>query len=259
MSNKRRYIAYIPTGSLLDRLNPLTKLVFLFCFIIAVFIAKSYIFLGSTLLFCFIAVFVAKIGRVFYYYLSGLIFILILFLFIMQALFYPANKTLLLHIYFIRLYTEGISYAAVISLRLINLVAVFLLFIMTTKPKKMVSVLVLKGLNPKFAYLILATLQIAPQISRKSYKIREAQMSRGLKTSGNLITRFKAFLPLLSPLISGSLAEVEERALALEIRGFNSPTPKTCILEVPDSKRERILRYLFIGLLIIYIIWEART
>lgn len=78
---------------------------------------------------------------------------------------------------------------------------------MTTKPKKIVNVLLQKGMNSKFAYLILSTLQIAPQMSRRSYKIRNAQMSRGLKTTGDLKTRFKAFIPLLAPLSVITLQE----------------------------------------------------
>lgn len=52
--------------------------------------------------------------------------------------------------------------------------------------------------------------------------IMDAQRSRGLETEGNLITRAKSFLPLISPVVMSSLINTRERAIALEIRGFEA-------------------------------------
>lgn len=46
--------------------------------------------------------------------------------------------------------------------------------------------------------------------------IMDAQRSRGLETEGNLITRAKSFLPLISPVVMSSLINTRERAIALE-------------------------------------------
>jgi energy-coupling factor transporter transmembrane protein EcfT len=242
--------------SVIDRLNPLTKLIFVLCFIAAVFLTTNLTSLLGAFVFCVFLVTLSRVGKTFYYYLIGIVLILVLFLFIMWTLFYPDNSTILVKVFGLPLYKEGIVYASTVSLRIICLVSVLLLFIMTTKPKKLVNALLQKGMSSKFAYLVLSTLQIAPQMSRKSYHIREAQMSRGLKMTGNIVTRFKAYIPLLAPLISGSLSEVEERALALETRGFNSTVPKTSIVVVEDTKKDRTLRYLFIILTVLYAVWE---
>lgn len=45
--------------------------------------------------------------------------------------------------------------------------------------------------------------------------IMDAQRSRGLETEGNLITRAKSFLPLISPVVMSSLINTRERAIAL--------------------------------------------
>ena len=50
--------------------------------------------------------------------------------------------------------------------------------------------------------------------------ITDAQRSRGLETEGSLLTRAKAFLPLISPVVMSSLINTRERAVALEVRGL---------------------------------------
>ncbi|HRK90626.1 MAG TPA: hypothetical protein PK152_15930, partial [Anaerolineales bacterium] len=48
----------------------------------------------------------------------------------------------------------------------------------------------------------------------------------------------------------GSLVEVEERAIAIEARGFTSKRVKTSLHEIPDPAFDKILR----GILVILVI-----
>ena len=57
--------------------------------------------------------------------------------------------------------------------------------------------------------------------------ITDAQRSRGMETEGKLLTRAKAFIPLMAPVVMSSLINTKERAMALEIRGFNADIKKT--------------------------------
>lgn len=255
--NGKRTIAFIPKDSIIHNLNPITKLVFVGCAMITVFLSSNTWFLLGFIGFLIAMSFLGRVQREFIRLVLGIVLLLIVILVIIQTLFYPGNETLIWEFKFLKFYYEGFVYALLISFRLIALVAMFLLLILTTDPKKLIDALQKKGLNSKFAYLILATLQIVPQMSRKSAKIREAQVSRGLKTEGNMITRFKAFIPLFSPLISGSISDIEERALALEIRGFNSECKKTSIVEVEDREFEKYLRYGFVVIFTFIIVIEV--
>jgi energy-coupling factor transport system permease protein len=87
----------------------------------------------------------------------------------------------------------------------------------------------------------------------KAATIIDAQRSRGLETSGNVFKRIQALVPLVGPLIFGSLVEVEERAIAIEARGFTLPRKKTSLREIPDRPVERATRWLLIGVLIVFI------
>jgi len=79
-----------------------------------------------------------------------------------------------------------------------------------------------RGLPPQFAYVIISTLQILPQMQAKAQTIIAAQRSRGLDTESSFAKRVGALVPLVGPLVFGSLVEVEERAIAIEARGFTS-------------------------------------
>jgi energy-coupling factor transporter transmembrane protein EcfT len=58
---------------------------------------------------------------------------------------------------------------------------------------------------------------------------------------------------LVGPLVFGSLVEVEERAIAIEARGFTSTHPKTSLYDIPDTNLDRTLRWLLIGLVLLTI------
>ena len=60
-------------------------------------------------------------------------------------------------------------------------------------------------------------------------------------------------IPLIGPLVFGSLAEVEERAIAIEARGFTSKRPRTSLHQIPDTKFDSTLRGVLILLVILSI------
>jgi len=56
-----------------------------------------------------------------------------------------------------------------------------------------------RGLPTSLTYIIVSTLQIIPQMQAKAGTIIDAQRSRGLETSGNLLNRIRALIPLVGP------------------------------------------------------------
>jgi energy-coupling factor transport system permease protein len=123
------------------------------------------------------------------------------------------------------------------------IVGSFLLLSMTTRPDALMLSLSQLGMPNAITYIVVTTIQIAPYFQTRADKILDAQRSRGLQTEGNLMTRVKAFFPLILPLVLSSLLDVEERAIAIEARAFNSPTKKTSLLLINDQPLERIARW----------------
>ncbi|MBK6793310.1 MAG: energy-coupling factor transporter transmembrane protein EcfT [Anaerolineales bacterium] len=110
-----------------------------------------------------------------------------------------------------------------------------------------------RGLPGQFAYVIISTLQILPQMQAKAQTIISAQRSRGLDTESSFLKRAGSLIPLIGPLVFGSLVEVEERAIAIEARGFTSKQVKTSLHEVPDSAFNQFLRWALLVFIIISI------
>ena len=106
---------------------------------------------------------------------------------------------------------------------------------LSTHPSTLMTALTQRGLPPSLTYIIVSTLQIIPQMQLKASTIIDAQRSRGLETQGGLHRRVSALLPLVGPLVFGSLVDVEERAIAIEARAFKAKRTKTSLIEIPDS------------------------
>jgi energy-coupling factor transport system permease protein len=138
--------------------------------------------------------------------------------------------------------------------RIFTMVSSFILLLLTTHPSELMSDLTRRGLPSQFAYVIISTLQIIPQMQAKAQTIIAAQSSRGLDTQSSFARRVGSLFPLVGPLVFGSLVEVEERAIAIEARGFTSTHAKTSLNEIPDSRFDQILRWVLILLVIIAII-----
>ena len=136
---------------------------------------------------------------------------------------------------------EGILYAVRISLNVLNMLLAFAVFVLTTRPAELVEDLEQIGFSPKIGYVISSVFQIVPQMSGTMNTILDAQRSRGMETEGSLLTRAKSFLPLISPVVMSSLTNTRERAIALEIRGFEAGEKKTYLRDSSMKTADRAL------------------
>lgn len=236
-------------------LNPLTKFTFAICLSISVFFADyPYAigcFLGLVLLSAICGIFKDYVLTVF-----KTLFVIVLFMFILQALFYPGEE-IIWQWKAISIKKEGLLYAVSLSTKILVFGGSLLFFFKTTKVKDFVSSLEQRGLSPTFSYVILSTLQIIPQMEKRSRQIMDAQRSRGVETEGNLLSRAKAFIPALGPLVLSSIVGTEERAITLEARAFSAPVKKVRLHVVKDTPKDRWLRIIFMVLLILFIIWRV--
>lgn len=170
--------------------------------------------------------------------IMGFSFFVILTVLVIQGLFRAENITPLWQIGPFTFYQEGIYFALGIGLNVINLLLAFSILVLTTKPSDLVEALMRIGLSPKIGYVLSSVFQIIPQMSATMETITDAQRSRGMETEGHLITRLKAFFPLIGPVVMNSLITTRERAIALEVRGFNSRRPKSFLNPYKPTKAD---------------------
>lgn len=250
----QRLSFYIERDSFLHHLNPLTKLTLVFMLLSLSFLGLSYWL--PTIIFMFVIIplsFLGQVSREFFSATVKLLLPVVGFLFVMQAFFHPDGSNELFQIWIFDVTVESVRFAYLTASRILTMVASFLILLLTTHPSDLMSDLTRRGVPGNLSYVITSTLQIIPQMQAKATMIIDAQRSRGLETSGSLLNRTKALVPLVGPLVFGSLVEVEERAIAIEARAFTSPLEKTSLREIPDRPAERWVRWLFLLMVVLAI------
>jgi energy-coupling factor transport system permease protein len=112
--------------------------------------------------------------------------------------------------------------AVMASLRLVTLTSAFFLFFRTTAPEALGDALVKSGLPYEVAFVLSASLQFAPVISRKAQNIFDAQRSRGIPLKPGLAA-LRHYPALMAPLLVQAFQLADELAEAMEARGFGRP------------------------------------
>jgi energy-coupling factor transport system permease protein len=246
---------YVKRDSTIHNLNPLTK-VFLALSIILIAFITPWDWTATTLFFLVIVplCFAGKVSREFFRSAIRLIIPASGFIFIMQAFFQPVGQDIIFTFWFLDVTQESLAFAFRTSTRIAVMISSFTFFLLTTHPSELMTDLTRRGLPGQFAYVIISSLQILPQMQAKAQTIIAAQRSRGLDTESSFIKRAGAIVPLVGPLVFGSLVEVEERAIAIESRGFTSTHKKTSLHEVIDTNPDKVIRTALIGLVIIALV-----
>jgi len=170
------------------------------------------------------------------------------------SIFTRAGQTVLLQLGPFDATAEGVDFAAQVILRLFVVAMALTLFGLTTEPRAFVVDLERRGLPPRVAFAAAATLETIPLMIERALAIQAAQRARGLDTEGSLGARVRGVMPLVGPVILSSLTEVEERSLALEVRAFGRPGRRNLLWSLPDTGRQRAVRWaLVIGLLVVFV------
>jgi energy-coupling factor transport system permease protein len=211
-------------------------------FIVGVFLAKN----PLTFLFLVIlTVFLILISRIsFKVILKGLkpiVFILI-FTSLINIFMTAGEGEPLVAFWVLKIYKEGIIRAFFMSLRVIILIIGTSLFLTyTTSPISLTDGLesLLKPLKKigvpvhLFAMMMTIALRFIPTLVEETEKIMNAQKSRGADfSSGGLIKRAKALIPLLIPLFVSAFKRAEELATAMECRCYRGDINRTKLVKL---------------------------
>lgn len=168
---------------------------------------------------------------------------LALFMLPIHGTLYPDNQTPLYFFSFFTLYAEGLYFAGVILLQLTAVLTASLLFVFATHPSDYIAALTQAGWPSSLAYLMGSPLLMLPAMRARAATIQAAQRARGLDAEGGILGRVRSLAPLVAPLVLGAFAEVEQRAIALELRGFSASGPRTSLRDIADSSLQRLLRW----------------
>ncbi|HYM51306.1 MAG TPA: energy-coupling factor transporter transmembrane component T [Candidatus Limnocylindrales bacterium] len=242
---------YAEGASPLHRAHPLTKGTFTLCAIALAFIAPSWPFVLAIGVLLLSLLAIAGVLRRFVVVAAAVLLPITILLILVQSLANPHNQTVLVPLGPLAIHREGIGIGLLAAARIADLVAATFLFSFTTRPQDLAEALMQRGLSPRLGYVVQSALQIIPQTLEAADRIRDAQRARGLETEGSLVVRARAYIPLLFPVVLSSLVATQERAMALEVRGFGLKVARVDRYRIPDSMAQRVLRW---GLLVLVLL-----
>ncbi|MGZ9586712.1 energy-coupling factor transporter transmembrane component T family protein [Paenibacillus marinisediminis] len=246
---------YVERESMVHHIDPITKLVYIATIIALPIVLPSIHTAWICMLISFAILGAAGVIKQ-SLPIFGFVGFVLLTVVLIQGFFYVGNETVLFHLGSWPFYEEGLLFALGIAFRALNIVGAFLILVLTTKPSDLVDSLVRKGLSPRIGYVLNSVFQIIPQMMSTVDTIMDAQRSRGMETEGKLITRIKAFLPLIGPVVLSSLIDTKERTLALQVRGFNVKGAKTFLNEEKKYRHGLLLRWFMLAVLVGAVIWR---
>ena len=232
---------YFPGDTLIHRLDPRTKLLWLVGYIVALFLANNILSYAFMLLVLICESALAHIrAKTLLSGMKPLIFIVI-FTAVLN-LFYGSGEPLV-QFWILKITADGIRRAVFMSLRIMLLVCGTFLLTYTTSPLQLTDGLEmllapLKKIRipvSELAMMMSIALRFIPTLIEETDKIMSAQKARGASfDTGKLTERAKALVPLLIPLFVSAFRRADELATAMECR---------CYAPGMNRTRMKVLRF----------------
>ena len=161
---------------------------------------------------------------------------------VVNALFFPGATDRLVSLGPLAVTREGLSFGLISAGRVLVSFLVLVTFLFTTLADDLLETLVSRGASHRISFVILSAVQMVPRMQERAGSILDAQQARGLVVSGSIRQRARALVPLIGPVLLGSLIDVRERTFALEARGFGARPGRSAYRIVADPPVDRWLR-----------------
>jgi len=226
---------YFPGNSIIHRLDPRTKLIMLIVYIVALFAAKGWVAYG--VLFAGL-VWVIKISTIpVKSIVKGMKPLVMILIFTgLLNLFFTQEGALLVDFWIIKIYSGGLSRAAMMVIRILMLITCTFLLTYTTSPIALTDGLEAL-MNPlkkigvpvhELSMMMCIALRFIPTLIEETDKIMCAQKARGADfENGSLMDRAKALIPILVPLFISAFRRADELATAMECRCYQGGEGRT--------------------------------
>ena len=227
---------FFPGNSVIHRIDPRTKLIMLVVYIVALFMAKSWVSYGIMLAFLLITIRISTIP--FKSIVKGMkpLLMILVFTGILNLFFTTGEGKPLIDFRFIKIYAEGILRAVFMMARILMLITGTFLLTYTTSPIALTDGLEAL-LNPlkkikvpvhELSMMMCIALRFIPTLIEETDKIMCAQKARGADfESGSLMDRAKALIPILVPLFISAFRRADELATAMECRCYQGGEGRT--------------------------------
>ena len=246
---------YVPGESFVHKLDPRTKIIISFLFIISLFLIERFFVYGLVVLFLGGVILDSKIPIKFI--LRGLkpIVILVLITACLNMLMTKGSEdTLIFNYGIISIYLEGINLALFMACRIIFLIIGASLLTLTTSTIEFTDGIefllkpIGKNISHEIAMMMSIAIRFIPSLTDEADKIMRAQKARGADfENGRIFKRAKSMVPILIPLFVNSFKRADELALAMEARCYRGAKGRTRLRKLQFSKKD-ILAFIIFGI-----------
>ena len=254
---------YIPSESVIHKLDPRTKIMATIFYITSLFLVKN--FTAYAVVFGLILLITALAQLKFSFLYKGLkaVFVIILFTALLNLFITRGTGDPLFQLGFLKVYPEGIRLAVFMSLRLILLIMGTSLLTLTTSPialtdgiEKLLSPFRRFGVPAhELAMMMSIALRFIPTLIDETDKIMKAQMARGADfDSKNLVKKAKSLIPILVPLFISSFRRAEDLAMAMEARCYRGGEGRTRMKELAYRRRDFVAYAVLVAYLVIIVV-----
>lgn len=244
--NGHQTLGYHPGETLLHRLNPTAKLIFLLLVSIACMTTYDTRFL---LLVSVCSILLFPVAKIKWHQVSFVVQFIVFFSVLNLVAVYLFEPE-----YGVRLYqsqalifagygrftltVEELFYLFNLVLKYFCTIPLALLFLLTTNPSSFASSLNKIGVSYKISYAVSLALRYIPDIQEEFFTISQAQQARGFEMSkkGKLGQRVKGTAQIIVPLIFSSLERIETISTAMELRRFGQKKKRTWYVEQPFKR-----------------------
>ena len=254
---------YIPGNSVIHRLDPRTKIISIFIYMVGLFLANSIGGYIAVTLFTLLAIILSQIP--FIMLLKGIKPLWIIMVLTIILHLFLTEGTIIWKWGILKITSEGLQQGVFMLLRLIYLVTITSLLTLTTSPISLTDGIekVLKALYipvaHELAMMMTIALRFIPTLLEETEKIMKAQMARGADfDSGGLLAKAKSLIPLLVPLFLSSFRRADDLAMAMESRCYRGGENRTRMKQLVMSGRDYFAYALvlsFLGLMLTMRYW----
>jgi energy-coupling factor transport system permease protein len=252
---------YYPGNSIIHRLDPRTKIINTFAYIISLFLIKNFQGFGIAVIFLGLIILVSKVPLRFIFKGLKPVFFIIIFTFSVNVFLSKGEP--LAKLWFLTITKEGLYNAFFMGIRLVLLIIGSSLLTLTTKPINLTDGIE-RLLSPfrrigvpahELAMMMTIALRFIPTLLEETDKIMKAQIARGADfETGNILRRAKSLIPLLVPLFISAFRIAQDLAMAMEARCYRGGDSRTRMNAMTLGIRDGIAVLcmgLFVGIIVL--------
>lgn len=237
-----RFYDFIYRDSLIHKLDPRTKMLWVICLTFLVFMTGNACIIVSVLVFVVLTIFIAKLPSRSVWD-SSKIFI------VGFTIAYVILFSLLLWNF-----KQGLTGGLLFSAKFLIIILSTIVMAMSTSPRDLISSLIKLKVPYEIAFMLTLAIRFIPVITKEFNHVINAQKARAHKLKFSIrhpINMVKSFIPILIPTLMMLFKKSLDLSMSIESRAFRAKSKRT----YPPGLKFKFKDYIAILILVAFFIW----